>query len=74
MRFEEIEEEALKLTPDARVKLAHDLVRSLEAVDPAELERLWLDEAERRGDEMDEGRVQSIPGREVFERIRKRLG
>jgi hypothetical protein len=36
-------------------------------------ESLWLDEARRRDQEMDEGRVAGIPGDEVFARIRSRL-
>ena len=34
---------------------------------------LWLDEAERRNREIDEGKLSEIPGDEVFRWIRARL-
>jgi putative addiction module component (TIGR02574 family) len=72
MSIEEVEREALSLTPAARAKLAHDLVLSLAQMNEQEIEALWLAEAARRDQEMDEGRVKGIPGDEVFARIRAR--
>jgi putative addiction module component (TIGR02574 family) len=73
MSIEEVEREALSLTPAARAKLAHDLVLSLAQMNEQEIEALWLAEAARRDQEMDEGRVKGIPGDEVFARIRARF-
>jgi putative addiction module component (TIGR02574 family) len=73
MSTEEVEREALNLTPDARAKLAHDLILSLSGLNEQVIESLWLDEARRRDQEMDEGRVRGIPGEEVFARIRARF-
>lgn len=73
MSTEEVEREALKLEPGARAKLVHDLVLSLSELNEQEIESLWLDEARRRDQEMDEGRVAGIPGGEVFARIRARF-
>jgi hypothetical protein len=67
---EEIESAALGLAPDARLRLAHVLVRSLESDDPETIRRLWLDEAERRDAEMDEGTVEGVQGEEVLDRVR----
>jgi putative addiction module component (TIGR02574 family) len=66
---ESIERAALQLQPEARAKLAHSLVESLGTLSREQLEALWLDEAERRDDEMESGKVRGIPGEEVFSRI-----
>jgi putative addiction module component (TIGR02574 family) len=73
MSTEEVEREALRLAPGDRAKLAHQLVLSLSELNEAEIESLWLDEARRRDQEMDEGRVVGIPGDEILARIRSRL-
>lgn len=73
MKFEEIQQAALNLTPEERARLAHGLVQSLDSATAAEIEALWLEEAGRRNDEMDKGTVKSIPGNEVFKRIRTHL-
>ena len=64
-----IEQAALQLQPEARAKLAHSLVESLSELTREQLVALWLDEAERRDDEMESGKVTGIPGEEVFSRI-----
>ena len=66
---ESIAQAALELQPDARAKLAHRLVESLSELSRERLEALWLDEAERRDEEMESGKVNGIPGEEVFSRI-----
>jgi hypothetical protein len=48
MSIDNIEEEALKLEPRARARLAKRLLESLETLSDEENERLWVDEAERR--------------------------
>ncbi len=53
MQSDEIEAAALALAPDARLRLTHALVRSLESADTEMLRGLWLNEAERRDAEMD---------------------
>ncbi len=73
MKFDELEAQVLQLPPAERAQLAHDLVRSLDAIPPGELERLWLEEAERRDQEMDSSGDEGISGPEVFARIRERL-
>jgi putative addiction module component (TIGR02574 family) len=67
--FESLEEAALRLKPNARAKLAHTLVDSLSGLSRAELNALWLEEAERRDTEMESGRVTGIPGERVFAQI-----
>lgn len=52
----------------SRANLAGKLLLSLDEPTVAEVERLWLDEAERRLNDYRSGKVKSIPGREVFQR------
>jgi putative addiction module component (TIGR02574 family) len=65
---------ALQLQPDARVQLTHSLVQSLANLSKADVEQLWLAEAERRDAEMESGQVAGLPGEEVFRRIRAHYG
>jgi putative addiction module component (TIGR02574 family) len=71
---DEIVAEALKLDRRARGKLASRLLRSLdderEKLSPEACDKLWLEEAERRLEEWEQGKVEGIPGEEVFARAR----
>ena len=72
-RFEEIVASALKLPERERVRLAQDLIASLDQdVDP-DVEALWLAEAERRLDELRSGKVRGVPADEAFARARNAL-
>ena len=68
-----IEEEALALPLEERVKLAERLLESLEALPEKEAESLWLDVAQRRAREIDEGKVQLVTPEELERRIQARL-
>jgi len=72
-RFEEIVASALKLPERERVRLAQDLIASLDKdVDP-DAEALWLAEAERRLEELRSGKVRGVPADEAFARARNAL-
>jgi len=71
---ESIEQEMLRLDPEARARLVHSLVKSLGNLSDTELDSLWLDEAERRDAELESGSVKAVSGDEVFNRIRSRHG
>ena len=58
-------DEVLHLNAEDRSLLADTLLRSLDTPDP-EIERLWLDEAERRLQAYDEGKIKAIPMEDVF--------
>lgn len=73
MDLKTIEREALGLTPANRAKLAYELLESLDALSPAEIDELWLDEAERRLKDLDEGRTQLVPAEEVYRKARALL-
>jgi len=72
MGVEELKEQVLRLSPEARVYLARELLASLDLLGEAEIERLWLDEAIRRDEELDKGTAQSYPADEVLVRARAR--
>lgn len=68
MGAQELLEQALKLTPDERFALADQVLHSLDRPDPA-IDRIWLDEAERRLDAYRMGKVKGIPAEDLFGEI-----
>ena len=70
----ELVAEALKLNPRSRAEVASRLLESLEDLSDAEVEALWLEEAERRDLAVDQGELTSAPAAQVFAGIRSRLG
>lgn len=73
MNTETIEHEALKLPMSARAALAHKLLESLDELSETEADELWMDEAERRAAEIDNGTVQLVPSDEVCRKARALL-
>jgi len=72
MSYEEIENAALALPPEARSMLAELLLESLDAEEQQRIDALWATEAERRIKEIENGIVAAIPGEEVMQRLRSR--
>jgi hypothetical protein len=72
MLLEELKNEALQLAPEQRAQLAHALLSSLENLSAAEIEALWIDEAIRRDEEIDLGKVVLRPAAEVLQDARSR--
>ncbi len=69
--LEEIAREALRLDPAQRAELADVLVESLESAPVDEVQRLWIDEANRRLAEVHSGAVKTVPGDEVLAEARR---
>jgi putative addiction module component (TIGR02574 family) len=69
----DLESEVLKLTPKDRARIAQKLLESLETLSKQEIESLWLDEAERRDQALDEDPSRAIPAAEVMREARARL-
>ena len=69
---EELKEEVLRLSPEARAYLARELLASLDAMREAEIETLWIDEAIRRDEELQSGAARAYPVDEVLARVRVR--
>jgi len=72
--IEEIKAEALQLTPEGRADLARELLASLDSMNDAEVESLWLDEAERRLAQLDRGEALADSADVVMARVRSRRG
>jgi putative addiction module component (TIGR02574 family) len=70
MSREELEAEIKKLTLQDRAELAKWIVRSLDELSESEIETLWVEEAERRLDELEQGLATEIPAEEVLRRAR----
>jgi hypothetical protein len=73
MSVDELKAEALRLNPETRAYLARELLASLDTLSEAEIEKLWLDEAIRRDEELDSGVARAHPADEVLDRARTRL-
>lgn len=74
--FEQVVNEARELSPEDRWKLVARLIHDLEPGDDlsdAEIEKAWDKEVSQRLEEIDSGKVKTIPAEEVFARIQKRV-
>jgi len=69
---DKVYDEALSLPADARIGLVEKLLSSLNLPTQNEIDRAWAEEAERRVDQIDRGKVKLIPGEKVFEKIRQK--
>ena len=67
---DKLPEEALLLPADERASLVEKLLQSLNLPTEAEVDRLWIEEAERRVSQIEAGEVEVIPGEQVFAKIR----
>jgi putative addiction module component (TIGR02574 family) len=70
MTFEELLAESLSLPRDERARLAALLLGSLRV--SAEIETAWFKEAERRLQEVKEGRAETFDAEEVHASVRAR--
>jgi len=71
--LKKMEDEALKLPPRSRARLAERLVASLEKVVDPEADREWLAEVERRSGELASGKVKGISANKVLKNVRTAL-
>ncbi len=70
MSLEELEAEIKKMTVKDRAALAKWIVESLDELSDSDIETLWVEEAERRLDELEQGDAAEIPAEEVLRRAR----
>jgi len=71
--LEQVAQEALALPTEARANLAERLFQSLDEGGLTEIEEAWIQEAERRYEELKTGKVKGIPAHEVFAEIRQEI-
>ena len=70
MSIEELKDEALRMSKESRAYIARELLASLDDMSESEIEELWLLEAVRRDEELDNSTARSFPADEVFARAR----
>jgi hypothetical protein len=70
----DIEQDIRALSAEDKVELLRALVAELDMPADPDVERIWLETAQRRYRELVEGRVKGIPGPLVFKRLRTQLG
>ena len=69
----ELESKALRLPRRERARLAQRLISSLDRELDADVEKLWLQEAERRLAELKSGKIAGIPAEKVIRKARSTL-
>jgi putative addiction module component (TIGR02574 family) len=73
MSIDELEAEALKLTPKARAKLAGKLLESLEGLSQEDNRQLWAEEAQRRAADLEATPDKARSADDVFREARAKL-
>jgi putative addiction module component (TIGR02574 family) len=68
----EIVKEAESLPVEERAMVIDFLLRTLNPPSP-EIDRQWIDTAKRRLAELRSGKVKSVPGEDVFSRVKARF-
>jgi putative addiction module component (TIGR02574 family) len=69
--LEEIEQQARRLTPEERAKLAETMLESLHAPIAADIESAWAREIEDRVAAFDRGETQAYAAEDVFAEARR---
>lgn len=68
-----LEEEALHLPVQLRARLAQRLLASLDDLSEAELEQLWMIEAQQRAQQIDRGEVRTVSSDELDQKVQAQL-
>ena len=71
-KTEDLFDEAISLPVEKRTLLVDKLLQSLNPT-LSDIDKLWAEEAENRVKEIAEGSVKTVPGEEVFSKIRERI-
>jgi putative addiction module component (TIGR02574 family) len=69
-----IEQDAMQLTGEQRLTLAHRLMGSVETSEDNSVDELWDSEIRARIEKYDKGLSKSVPVNEVFSELDQRLG
>lgn len=72
MKTEQLIAEIIDLPVDQRAEIVDRILQTLNRPDP-DIETAWAKEAQRRLSEFERGEMTPVPGKEVFNSIRKRL-
>jgi len=74
MTVDQLVAEALNLPVEAREELAERIGESLDVGELSELDKAWAAEARCRADGLISGKVQGIPGEQVFAECAEDIG
>jgi putative addiction module component (TIGR02574 family) len=69
MTTSDLEEAVLHLPLQERAQLAHKLLESLDMPSEDEVRQMWLNEAQRRAAEIDQGKVQLVSSDELEQQV-----
>jgi putative addiction module component (TIGR02574 family) len=69
MTTADLEEAVLDLPLEDRAHLAHRLLESLDQPPKSEVQQMWLQEAQRRANEIDQGKVQLVSAEELEQSV-----
>lgn len=68
-----LEEKIPSLPCENRIYLVEKLLKSPNPPSREEIDKAWAEESERRIEEIESGKVQTIPGEQAFQEIRKSI-
>jgi hypothetical protein len=71
--LDDLERQARALTPPEKATLARILIEELDPALDAEVEQLWITDAQRRYQDFLNGELEALAGDEVMARVRSRL-
>jgi len=71
--YEDIRDDALKLSIEERSWLADEMWETTLDEEQRSIQQEWIEEAERRLEELRSGKVKGIPWEEVMERLNAKL-
>jgi len=71
--FDDIERQARLLPLKEKAALARLLIEDLETSVDEDVERLWIEEAQRRDAAYLSGELEAVPGEDVMKRARRRV-
>jgi putative addiction module component (TIGR02574 family) len=72
MSTDQVMKAALELSERDRAKLAEELLASLDGPADRPLDEAWIQEIERRSQELRSGKVNPIPAKEAMRQLRER--
>jgi len=73
LTVEQIADEALALSSEARALLADRLVEGLDPAEDGYICQLWMREARRRVDEGRRGEIRTVPAKIAFAEVRQAI-
>ena len=71
--IERIEKEIHSLSTEEKAYLVRSLIEDLDDVEDMASEKLWAEEAARRFESYQDGKINVVPGDEAMQRVRQRL-